>query len=218
METRDLISFTPKTVIVIDQKKQFDLLYLSKNEKKYSPILHVLRDGPLTLKELEYKYNAIADEPKKKNTIYSYVQDLEKAGLVTKAGQRISPGHTFCEWLYDRTATLFYPVLVTDEYFKSKEAAAALEQTRNLLSLYLEQPAPAFNKLKEVVFKTYQQAQRTVGDIFSKHSDEIAEITADIPFRQLDKICSIFETLMVVLHFQDKSSELLSELELGGKT
>jgi hypothetical protein len=218
METRDLISFTPKAVIVIDQKKQFDLLYLPKNAKKYSPILYVLRDGPLTLKELEYKYNTIADEPKKKNTIYSYVQDLEKGGLVTKAGQRISPGHTFCELLYDRTATIFYPVLVTDEFFKSKEATAALEQTRNLLSLYLEQPAPNFNKLKDVVFKTYQHAQRSVGDIFSEHSEEVSEITADLTFLQLDKICGIFETLMAVLHFNDNSEELLSELKLGGKT
>lgn len=218
METRDLISFTPKNVVVIDQKKQFDLLFLPKNVQKFTPILRILRDGPLTLKELEYKYNAIADEPKKKNTIYSYVQELEKAGFVTKAGQRISPGHTFCEWLYDRTAKLFYPVLVSDEYFKSKEASAALEKTRELLSLYLEQPAPDFNKLKDVVFRTNQQAQRVVGDVFSKHSDEIAEITKDLSFRQLDKICKALEMLMIVLHFEDKSDELLSELGIGGKT
>jgi len=120
--------------------------------------------------------------------------------------------------LYDRTATIFYPVLVTDEFFKSKEATAALEQTRNLLSLYLAQPAPNLNKLKDVVFKTYQHAQRSVGDIFSEHSDEVAEITADLTFLQLDKICGIFETLMTVLHFNDNSEELLSELKLGGKT
>lgn len=217
METRDLINFTPKNVMVIDQKKQFDLLFLPKNEKKYIPILHVLRDGPLTLKELEYKYNAIADAPKKKNTIYSYVQDLEKAGYVTKAGQRISPGHTFCEWLYDRTAKLFYPVIASDEFFKSKEASFAFEKTSDLLSLYLGQDSLNFDKLKDVVFKTYQQAQRSVGDIFSEHSDEIAKITEDIPFRQLDKICNILELLMVVHNFRDNSGELLKELGVGGK-
>ena len=214
METRDLISFTPKAFMVIDQKKQFDLLYHPKHEKKYSPVLRVLREGPLTLKELEYKYNAVVDEPKKKNTIYSYVQDLEKVGLVTKCGQRITPGHTFCEWLYNRSAVLFYPVIFSEDTFKTKRFANAIENMQKVISLYSDK-TPTVNKLRETLFSIYRDSQKKVGDIFTAYSDEIAEIMGDVQFRQLDRICTILEMVMALSKFSEQSKIMLDELGIG---
>ena len=115
-------SYKEETVKIIQNKAEFDIL----EDSKFEPIIIALREGPLTVRELEEKYNEIIQEkiekedisPKQKEalkkklerkskTLYKYLNILEENGFVVQAGKRVIENQTATESLYGRTAKLF---------------------------------------------------------------------------------------------------------------
>ncbi len=66
----------------------------------YIPLIHVLRDGPMSIEELVEKYNQIATIPRKRSTIYRYIKTLRNAKLVKVVGQRVFFGKKATQKLY----------------------------------------------------------------------------------------------------------------------
>ncbi|MFX0065401.1 MAG: hypothetical protein ACFFC7_24790 [Candidatus Hermodarchaeota archaeon] len=125
---QDIITFEPSTIKILD----FDI-WKAYKLPKYVAIIFMLRDGPMTIKEIHQKHHKavtaliqknFSDEkkdknqgkkpkpiripkPKKENTIYRYVKDLIKADFLTEAGRRVLPNQTSTQLLYSRTAKIF---------------------------------------------------------------------------------------------------------------
>ncbi len=84
-EIQDVITYAQQGVKVLEDEEVIKKLF----DKNMEPIIIVLREGPLTIKELVEKYNEIAEENKSEMTIYRYVKDLDQDGIVTEVGKRI---------------------------------------------------------------------------------------------------------------------------------
>lgn len=86
---------TPKTLKEIAEKHQETVLYLIKKEKDW-----------YSSKKLDFEIKI--PKAKKLDTIYRYLTDLQEGGLVIEAGRRVTPGKSYTEILYSRTAVLYY--------------------------------------------------------------------------------------------------------------
>ncbi|MFQ5818918.1 MAG: helix-turn-helix domain-containing protein [Candidatus Heimdallarchaeota archaeon] len=73
----------------------------------YLPLIHVLRDGPITIEDLVEQYNQIANVPKTRSTIYRYIKTLKRANLVIEVGKRVTQGKKAVQTLYGPKARWF---------------------------------------------------------------------------------------------------------------
>jgi len=76
-------------------------------KQAYLPLIHVLRDGPITIEDLVERYNQIATVTKTRSTIYRYIKTLKRANLVIEVGKRVTRGKKAVQTLYGPKARWF---------------------------------------------------------------------------------------------------------------
>ena len=154
VEHNDIITYKEEAILMVDDKAAWDLIL----DVRYQPIIEALRKGPMTVKDLEMKYNQIVakkidemplDAKEKKElkqktrrkgkTLYKYLDSLEKMGLVVQAGKRVKMGQTASETLYGRSAKLFIKSDEKKEELYTKEIKKALPVLGRIISLEREQ-------------------------------------------------------------------------------
>ena len=132
MSTEDIIHYTQKGVELIFDVKVNEIL----QDVNYTPILIALREKPMTVRDLEERYNEIAlneiekaeisnDEKeklkkkviRKNKTLYRYLKYLIDNNLVVVAGRRVTKNQTASETLYGRKAEIFYFVERPSEFW-----------------------------------------------------------------------------------------------------
>ncbi|MFQ5820371.1 MAG: hypothetical protein ACE5I5_10320 [Candidatus Heimdallarchaeota archaeon] len=72
----------------------------------YRPLFHVLKDGPLTIKELVSKYNEVAPVQRTPSTISRYVKTLKEVNLLIEVGIRVTQGKIATQKLYGPIARM----------------------------------------------------------------------------------------------------------------
>ncbi|MFX1370091.1 MAG: winged helix-turn-helix domain-containing protein [Promethearchaeota archaeon] len=120
-EYEDIIRYEPESLVFVWDDEANDLLW----DLSINPIIRILREKPMTIREIEATYNEIAKDnssldTKSETTIYRYVKSFEKAGIVTQAGRRVYKGKTATEILYCRTAKVFLNRNLPLSYWNSK--------------------------------------------------------------------------------------------------
>ena len=131
-EFKDIITYEPLGLKIVDDEKGLQTL---KDPNLY-PIVAILREKPMTVKEIEIAYSEEAKkhdthEPKSDKTIYRYLKTLEDAGLVTPAGQRVVIGKTATETLFSRTAHIFLTTVEKSKWWDSKEGLEFVKKIGN---------------------------------------------------------------------------------------
>jgi repressor of nif and glnA expression len=109
-EVREIITFQPVSMKIITDPNVTKLLY----DENHTPVIIILKHGPMTAEEIQQEYNKMVGKEKSMNTIYYYIKNLEKAGLVIKSGQRMVEGRKATKKLYSRTANNFYATASVD--------------------------------------------------------------------------------------------------------
>ncbi len=198
MEYQDFITFEPDQVCIVREQSRFDLV----TDPKYTPILIALREKPLPIKELVDGYNRISEQHRKQTSIYNYLQDLIQQGLVVKAGQRVITGKTASEVLYSRCAKLFFPVILSESFWKTEESKNVIEKTQHLLGLYTKQDTIDESHLKTFLLDMFSNSETEVADIFEKNPVQVNELCTDLTFEQLDRLARMIETIVVLLNPQ----------------
>lgn len=104
-EYEDVINFVPAPLLNIERWEVFEI----HANRDYYPIMNILLQGPKTVRELTAAYAKWCKErgspkPKSDKTIYRYLKNLGKHGLVVPAGKRVAFGKTATETLYARSA------------------------------------------------------------------------------------------------------------------
>ncbi len=104
-EYEDVINFVPAPMMNIQDWETYDI----HRHRDYFPILNILLQGPMTVRDLTAAYNKWCKEhgspkPKSDKTIYRYLRTLGEYGLVVPAGRRVVFGKTATETLYARAA------------------------------------------------------------------------------------------------------------------
>ena len=76
------------------------------DKSAYRPLFHVLKDGPLTIKELVTKYNEVAPVQRTPSTISRYVKTLKETNLLIEVGIRVTQGKKATQKLYGSIARM----------------------------------------------------------------------------------------------------------------
>jgi len=177
-------------------------------DKNMEPIIIVLRDGPLTIKELVEKYNQIAEEPKSEMTIYRYVKELDKVDIVKEVGKRIKTGQSASETLYGRTAKIFWNLKDKEDYWKKEASKQTLDTLRSMLLLYKENTTISSKDLGALMNKIYKISSEELGEFFVENDDAIDKIISGFTFKEVDKVFDIFTNLILLMKSKDFSKEL----------
>lgn len=222
MEYQDVITYKEEAVKIIDEED-----WSVFEDSRYTPIILALRKGPMTVKELEDKYNKIIEQQiekmsldneerkelnekmtRKGKTLYKYLDILMKNGLIIEAGKRVKSGQTATETLYGRTAKLFVLARKSKnkKSFKSKEA---LDVVGSILCKENNKENIDINCLKNVIFKILESNHQAIVNYFSKYSQELSEVSPKISFEELNEIAWIFE----IFHLISTSEEFKEELQ-----
>ncbi len=133
----------------------------------YRPLFHVLRDGPMTIKELVKKYNEVAPVQRTPLTISRYVKTLKKANLLVEVGIRVTQGKKATQKLYGSIARMIALDKSCDTW--DDERCDQLLDTLIQLLQFLYSDLPKANK--ECLRKFHVASYKYVKTAFSKFSE-----------------------------------------------
>lgn len=154
-------------------------------DKHHYPILKLLKQEPLTVKELEEAYDEHTGKKKSNKTIYRYLKSLEIAGLVRPAGNLITTGKTATETIFARTAMAFYSIDEEDDFWSTESASKIAANVCILLKPLFGNKKCDSNKMREVL-KHHTNSMTEQLQILVKEVEE--EITESIRDCNLDEI------------------------------
>ena len=192
-------------------------------DENYNIVLTILREKPMSVKEITLKYNQIIEEKsnnfnwskkEKENrlrtnkTLYKYIKDLLRVGLIAQAGQRVVIGRTITEALFARSALIFYSDVESIEWWRSKAGDKVIEKTAELLELYLEIPKPSFDCLQGIINKIVAYNQAEFFKVFEEKIDLAKDVVYTSEGPEIDRALPIVDILLAIL----KSSEYEKEL------
>lgn len=206
-EYQDIITINKIDPIkVIRDKEALELL----NDSSYSPILAVLRKGPLTVKDIEKKYNAIADTKKSDKTIYRYLKVLQDAGLVVPAGQRVVIGKTATETLFSRTAVGFLMPSDAPERWNTEKGIKIIGKISKLLALILNKEELDKICIKDFILTIANIQDKEIQELFSsdEKSDKAIKIIEDSDFKELGRIITWLGILISITKKENIQKEL----------
>lgn len=159
----------------------------------YYPIVKVLRKGPMTVRDLEKAYQEEAEkteshEPKSDKTIYRYLKTLEKAGLVTHAGQRMNIGKTVTETLFSRTAKVFLTLDEEPNWWKSKAGKDVAGRIGKILAYLLNSPEPPISEIQNLLVQYQHTKESEQERLMTNAPEEILKLITVGDINQLNKV------------------------------
>ncbi|MHA1954105.1 MAG: hypothetical protein ACW96U_09205 [Candidatus Heimdallarchaeaceae archaeon] len=217
---QDIITFEMETVKIVTDPKAVETLY----NPLYGPIIVALREGPLTVKELDERYEKylkkiiekkgikdpkkikeeLAKKKRSDKSLYRYLKILEEHGLVAQAGKRVEMGKVTTETLFSRTARLFYSI-------KSNPCCSdnsLIEKVRDIIVLTEDIPDTSTEKLSTLLQKIDDYQIKRTKELFENYSDELEEIIADNTFDEIDSIIRFVQSIYTLMHTEEIEKEL----------
>lgn len=184
-------------------------------DKNLEPIVVILRDTPLTIKELVKEYNQLVEEPKSEMTIYRYVKELAKYDIVAEVGKIVTIGQSATETLYGRTAKIFWNLTLREDYWTTDQSWSAdsgtkkiIESLRDLLSLYTKNNNISTENLETLLSKMSNRSNKELAAFFEENNEEIDKIISRYSFKDVDKIFDILSNIILIMNSNDFREEL----------
>ena len=135
MESQDVVTYRQKVIRVITDEETGN----NFQDENLMLVLKFLRKGPMTIQDLEAAFRTAGYE-KSEKTIYRYLHKLVQAGLVAKAGKRITSiqeDNLTSQTLYSRSAKVFFENYSKEE--KEKPEVRKGKQIHDVGRLLLSQ-------------------------------------------------------------------------------
>jgi hypothetical protein len=222
---QDIISFEQEGVKIIRDEKLKELFY----DEGLAPIIWALRDKPLTVKEILEKYKEyvtisatklglkgkerevkIEELERSEKTIYRYLKDLENAGLITKAGQRVVIGKTATENLFARTARIFLLEDVKKGWWEAEDSKLILNRVTRIIGIDTGEEAPDPECLASLMNEIEDIKSGEIFRLLREHEDEISKIILEGSFKENDRLLGAISTI-ALLKNADKYSKKVKE-------
>ncbi|MHA1667560.1 MAG: hypothetical protein ACTSX6_12015 [Candidatus Heimdallarchaeaceae archaeon] len=209
-ESQDIINYEQETVKVIKDPELMKFFY-----NGHAPVLFALREGPLTVKEIEQAYNSyikievekdsslsreekekkIVEKQRSEKSIYRYLTELHEAGLVVKAGQRVVTGKTATETLYWRTARIFLLEDTKEGWWKCAESRAILDRLSRLISITKGISPPSVDCLAKLLDGIDKDNDRAIFQYLEDHYNEVASILVEGSFKEGNALLKILHII-----------------------
>ncbi len=178
-------------------------------DKHHYPILKLLKQEPMTVKELEEAYDEHTGKKKSNKTIYRYLKSLEIAGLVRPAGNLITTGKTATETIFSRTAMAFYSIDEDDDFWSTESARKIASNVCILLKPLFGNKKCDVDKMQEVLKHHTNSMTEQLQTLVTKVEEEITESIRECNLDEINyvlKLSSYFATVK-------NDSELLNRIE-----
>ena len=203
----EMIDFEPIILKFIEDQETWKLI----SDENYNPIIVILRQGHKTVDEIHREYNRLwkvnhpEKKPKSKKTIYYYLGELEKKGIVIKSGQRMVKGKTAVEKLYSRTAVMFY--FLGTHNWEKKENDKIVESYRQVLGLLTNKPAPTTEQTINFLQKMEKKLEKEIESLFKENSEMMTKYARQLNFEKMDKLFNLIQITIAILKFKPEELE-----------
>ncbi|MFX0090323.1 MAG: ArsR family transcriptional regulator [Candidatus Hodarchaeota archaeon] len=178
--TQDIITYRQKPFKILETLEAIKY----SRDKILDRVLVLLKNRPMTLLELKEALN------KSTKTIYRYLNQLKKAGLVVQAGKRIitkKNNEIETQTLYGRVAKIYYRGLAMkeiDEFLKEETTAEHFNRNMDHVALLLGQLFPnrkgdnqrLWELSKKVTTKKLEYLEKLLGNADDKTLDFISAL------------------------------------------
>ena len=220
---QDILHYKPSILKVIDDERTLKLLA----DPHYYAVITVLREGPMTVRELESAYNSIVtkridkmpieDKEKKEikkkakrkgKTLYKYLDVLLKNGLVIQAGKRVKMGQTASETLYGRTAKLFFKSDKNLAKLTAKETKKIVPIIAKIICMEKEAKEVSEACLANYILKCFLLLHDERKRVLSKYSKEITEASVDVHYDDLFLVIQILDIYFFLTHATELNKSL----------
>ncbi|MFX1577630.1 MAG: hypothetical protein ACFFCF_10725 [Promethearchaeota archaeon] len=210
MEHQDVITFKPERIKIVYDKKINEILF----DPNHAPIIHSLRKGPMTVREIEEAYAAEANknpeiEAKSDKTIYRYLKVLENAELVVPAGQRVVIGKTATETLFSRTADVFITGQSEQEYWSCEAGKNLCANIATMLSKILGDKKADKNCIMKFMNEFDAIGNKFIIGLVEEADDEMIDLITGIDWAYKDKILNFVSIFAIAL----KNPEIFEKLQ-----
>lgn len=189
---QDTIAFKQKAFMIVKSPEAVKFL---RDRKLRFRILSLLNECPMTLVELQKELE------KSDKTIYRYLNELEKAGLVVQAGRRIikNEKNKFSgQTLYAKAAKVFYDGLLIEEIdqrIKDKKTAdhqnKIMDQAAVLIGQLFENRKGDNKLLWELNKKLDQKRVAYIKKFLENSSEENMSIITSLDHKEVQYIIDI---------------------------
>jgi len=221
MEFRDFLDaeFKPDGIRIIRDQKLIEFF----EDENYSIILNVLREKPMTVKELTKRYNEYVTEigTKKRltqdrileglrtdKTMYRYIKKLTKAKLITPAGQRMVIGKTATEVLYTRTAKIFYVSQEELDWWLGEEGRKTVLTVAGLLGISLNKTSLPTKCLTQLIHRILKDNEEEMFKLFEEKQDEVTKLVYTLEGRETDRAIYIMNIILALISVEKYKKEL----------
>ncbi|MFX1476264.1 MAG: hypothetical protein ACFFCO_12425 [Promethearchaeota archaeon] len=209
-EYRDVITVKPVPVKIFKDRKTRQLIF----NPKYWTMLIVLRQRPMTVRDLVKAYREAAEkdsgiDPKSDKTIYRYLKVLEEAGLIVPAGQRLVIGKAVTEKLFSRTADFFLLIEDPPSYWETQKGKTIAKRIGSLLSYVFEGKELPQKALLEILThfdRAREEGLERIVESGNQRTLEMISTGSLISLRKIVLYVGIFAALL-------EKPELLKELQ-----
>lgn len=176
---QDMVTYQPPPVKVIRDTEVINLFYIPN----YYVIIIALRQGPMTVRDLEHAFKEEAKkheglQPRSDKSIYRYLKELEKAGLVVPAGQRVVSGKMVTETLFARTGQIFLLFRTKPDWWLTKQGAKVAKRIGRLLTFLLDGKMPPILTLQQLLKQFEENRQSLLERLASQGDKQVQEILA----------------------------------------
>lgn len=187
--TRDFVDYKPESIKILSDE---DFAVATK----YHIILSAMRENIMTVKEIHGLYMNEEEEEKThrvtQQTIYRYLEEMEKAGLIQVAGYRKTEGVKTSERIFGRTARTFLTIPSTSiQEIKDENERQFLMNLGRLIAVALDLD---FEKLNvEAFVKFYEKyvsvRNNSVKNLYEKGktNQNVMDIFSEMSLQQLNE-------------------------------
>ena len=216
-------SYKEETIKIITDFQIFEIL----EDPKIEPIIIALRDGPLTVRELEEKYNEIVKDrvedmdltqkqkadllkklKRKSKTLYKYLNILENNDFVVSAGKRIVENQTASETLYGRTAKLFLHQGGEEKLGNDEEVQSAMKLLAGTLEILNKRKGPSITALKSILTKMNEKIDTDISTLIIDYSEEFSKLAEDSSYQELKNMFFGLKMLLLLRNYNDFEEDL----------
>lgn len=207
-EYEDYITGKPEGFRLINNKVMI-------TAKKHTEILHALKTGNLTVKEIYETYKRPDGKyTKTLKTVYRYLDTLEQLDLIMVAGHRKYKGARSLEKLYCRTAKVF-----SDDQTKKKEWLQTEDGKKFLDSMTevlwrMKDGNGDKAELRKLVEKYFSKIQDHSNDLIKSMSNEekYRDIIEESSFDHIRGLLEMMPHILTALESGDLTEKIRKEL------
>ncbi|MBD3190708.1 MAG: hypothetical protein GF308_08685 [Candidatus Heimdallarchaeota archaeon] len=203
VDEQDAIVYKEQLIKRIEDPEALNLL----EEDNYSDLMDYLLAGPMTFNDIKRAFEE-DDNPKSNKTIYGYLHDLRKGGLVMEAGRRVITKENQrmkTLTLYARTARVYYGAIDMEE--RESLTKLLFQIFSHLFGTAINMDTKSNDCLKKLYDEFTEQKRHDTGIMNDQANEELWDLLGELSVREakyvIDIAC-IFSFIFKKEEFREK--------------